>query len=64
MSYSIIFERTALNDIEKIKKSGKRLDLKKLDDILEELKFHPQTGIGNPEPLKYQLSGFWSIRIN
>ncbi|MGZ3872978.1 MAG: Txe/YoeB family addiction module toxin [Mucilaginibacter sp.] len=25
---------------------------------------HPETGIGRPERLKYQLSGMWSRRIN
>lgn len=29
-------------------------------DILE----HPFTGIGKPEPLKFQWSGYWSRRIN
>jgi toxin YoeB len=33
-------------------------------EILEELKTHPTTGIGNPEQLKYDLSGKWSRRIN
>ena len=25
---------------------------------------HPYTGIGKPEPLKYELAGKWSRRIN
>jgi toxin YoeB len=25
---------------------------------------HPFEGIGKPEPLKHNLSGFWSRRIN
>ena len=33
---------------------------KLLADILE----HPYTGIGKPEPLKYELAGKWSRRIN
>ena len=32
---------------------------KLLADILE----HPYSGIGKPEPLKYELSGYWSRRI-
>jgi len=28
------------------------------------LEIHPKIGTGNPEQLKYQLSGFWSRRIN
>jgi Txe/YoeB family toxin of toxin-antitoxin system len=34
------------------------------DSIIEELKQSPTVGIGNPEPLKHNLSGFWSRRIN
>jgi toxin YoeB len=64
MSYTIIFEKKALFDIDKISKSGKKIDLKKLDSIFEELEIHPTTGIGNPELLKHNLSGFWSRRIN
>ena len=33
---------------------------KLLADILE----HPYSGIGKPEPLKYELAGKWSRRIN
>jgi toxin YoeB len=25
---------------------------------------HPFSGIGKPEPLKHQLKGYWSRRIN
>lgn len=25
---------------------------------------HPYTGLGKPEALKYELSGYWSRRIN
>ncbi len=45
-------------------KSGKQTDIRKLENILEELKIHPTTGLGKPEPLKYELSGYWSRRLN
>jgi toxin YoeB len=64
MRYEIILENKALKDIKKITKSGKKSDISKLDQILEELKVNPKTGIGNPEQLKYGLSGFWSRRLN
>lgn len=32
--------------------------------LLEELKDHPETGIGNPERLKGNLTGYWSRHIN
>jgi len=64
MIYHLDFKKKALDDIRKIKSSGRKIDLDKLNKILEELKIHPTTGIGNPEPLKYELSGFWSRRLN
>ena len=64
MKYTILFEKRALDDILKLKRSGNRIDLKKLESILEELQLHPRSGTGNPEQLKHQLSGFWSRRIN
>ena len=54
MSYSLVFAPRALDDLEKIKKSGNQARIKKLRAILEELREHPLIGIGNPERLKYR----------
>jgi toxin YoeB len=64
MSYTVIIQKLADSHIQKINKSGDRASIKRLKQIVEELETHPQTGIGNPEPLKHHLSGFWSRRIN
>ena len=58
MSYSLIFAPRALNDLEKIKKSGNQARLKKLRTILGELREHPLTGIGNPERLKFKVDTY------
>lgn len=34
-----------------------------INDLIEECKRTPSKGKGKPEPLKYDLSGFWSRRI-
>lgn len=57
-------EIKAKNDFTKIYKSGNRLMIKRLEIILKELSIHLATGTGNPEELKYDLSGFWSRRLN
>lgn len=54
----------AMADIAKHKKSGDKVAERKIKDILEELKVHPETGIGQPERLRHNLQGFWSRRIN
>ena len=60
----IVFEKKALKDIKKITASGKKSDIVKLDNFLEELKIHPYTGTGSPEQLKHNLAGLWSRRLN
>jgi len=64
MKYTIIVEKQAQVHFEKITKSGNKNDIKRLKQIVFELEIHPTVGIGNPEPLKHQLSGYWSRRIN
>ena len=62
--YNVDFKETAKIEILKIKKSGDSSSIKKLEKIILELEDNPKTGTGNPEQLKYNLSGFWSRRIN
>jgi toxin YoeB len=36
----------------------------RINNLLENIRSEPFTGIGKPEPLKYELTGLWSRRIN
>ena len=38
--------------------------LKKINNLIKEIKREPFNGIGKPEPLEYELSGCWSRRIS
>jgi toxin YoeB len=38
--------------------------LRKINHLLKEIQRTPFTGIGKPEPLKHQLQGCWSRRID
>jgi len=62
--YSIDIEKMAKKQLADLYKLGNKADIKKVEVIIMELEEHPETGIGNPEQLKYELSGFWSRRIN
>ena len=64
VNYQLTFTRKAQQDIAFHKKSGNRILLNKLLALLEELSEHPFAGRGKPEPLKYELTGLWSRRIN
>ena len=41
-----------------------RKTLKKINHLLDDISRNGNTGIGKPEPLVGNLSGFWSRRIN
>ncbi|MEO5910484.1 MAG: Txe/YoeB family addiction module toxin [Pelobium sp.] len=62
--YSIIVEKSAQKELQSHYKSGDQSSIKRIEKIFIELSAHPETGIGNPERLKYDLSGYWSRRIN
>lgn len=64
MNYVLQFSKTAIDDIEKHKKSGDKSTLKKIEKLLNELLEHPTTGTGKPELLKHDFHGFYSRRIN
>ena len=41
-----------------------RAVLKRINQLIRDIERDPFAGIGKPEPLKHQLSGFWSRRID
>lgn len=60
----IIFTPSALTDLEFWKKSGNTIVLKRIRQLLEAISLEPYAGIGKPEALKYNWTGYWSRRIN
>jgi len=60
----IIFASKAKSDLEFWVKSGNKNILKKITQLIKDIQLHPFEGIGKPEPLKHNLSGKWSRRIN
>lgn len=64
MSYILQFSEKTDEDLLFHKKSGNKIILKKIVSFLEEIAEHPYSGTGKPEPLKHDLSGKWSRRIN
>jgi len=62
--YIVIVTDTAKKHLASHYKSGDKALTKRLERIFEELGEHPYEGIGKPEPLKHNLSGLWSRRID
>lgn len=44
-------------------KNDKKI-LKRVNTLIKDIKREPFSGLGDPEPLKYNWSGYWSRRIS
>ncbi len=53
----------AWNDYLYWQKNDKK-KLKRINSLIKDTLRNPFEGIGNPEPLKHELQGFWSKRID
>lgn len=60
----IINSPKAVDDLSFWVKTGNKPVLKKIAKLTQAILENPFEGIGKPEPLKYQLTGKWSRRIN
>jgi toxin YoeB len=61
---SIVFEGNTWAVYEDLRQNDKILH-KNLCRILKEMQREdPEKGIGKPEPLKYELNGFWSRKLS
>ena len=60
--YDIVYSPKAVEDIKKLQRNEPAA-YKKVSKLIEELKEHPKTGLGHPEPLKGKPEGRWSREI-
>ncbi|MES2677390.1 MAG: Txe/YoeB family addiction module toxin [Pseudomonadota bacterium] len=59
----INWTKNAADDLAFWKKNNPKV-VQRIAELVESIKEDPFSGIGKPEPLKYNLSGCWSRRIN
>lgn len=59
----ITFSKNAWEDYLSWQKEDKKM-LRRINELIRDIQRLPFEGIGKPEPLKYDLSGFWSRRID
>lgn len=59
----IVFTENSWEDYLYWQKTDKKV-LQKINRLIKEIKRTPFDGIGKPEPLKFDLAGFWSRRID
>ncbi len=54
---------TAWEDYLYWQRTDKRI-LKRINNLIKDIDREPFDGLGNPEPLKHNWSGYWSRRID
>jgi len=59
----ILFAENAWEDYLYWQKTDKKI-LKRINQLVRDIQREPFKGIGNPEPLKFNWSGYWSRRID
>ena len=59
----ITFSKNAWEDYTSWQSEDKRM-LKKINELIKDIQRTPYEGMGKPEPLKYDLAGLWSRRID
>lgn len=62
--YFVDITDQAKKQLAEILKSGDKASIKKIQQIFIELSIHPASGVGKPEKLKFEFSGYWSRQIN
>lgn len=63
MKHNITFTPKAFDTYREWATTDKQI-FKKINELIHSIDSTPFEGIGKPEPLKYQLKGCWSRRIN
>ena len=59
----VIFESNAFEDFVDWSKRDKKL-YNRIVRLIKDVQRSPFRGIGKPEPLRFELRGYWSRRIN
>jgi toxin YoeB len=59
----IVFSKNSWEDYLSWQREDRKI-LKKINELIKDIQRTPYEGIGKPEPLKYDLTGLWSRRID
>lgn len=59
----VIWEETARKEYREWEKSDQRI-VRRIDELLADIRLHPEQGLGKPEELHGELEGAWSRRID
>ena len=60
---NLIFSDQAWEDYQHWQETDKKI-VRRIHELLKDIKRNPHAGIGKPEPLRHALAGWWSRRID
>ena len=63
MRRQIVFDASAFEDFNQWASGNKKI-YRKIINLIKDIDRSPFSGLGKPEPLKYELQGYWSRRID
>ncbi|MEM7113026.1 MAG: Txe/YoeB family addiction module toxin [Chloroflexota bacterium] len=59
----IVFEASAFDDFTAWASQNRKI-YAKIVRLIKDIRRHPFSGLGKPEPLRHELKGYWSRRID
>ncbi len=60
---NLIFSDQAWEDYQYWQETDKKM-VRRIHELLKDIRRNPPSGIGKPEPLRHALAGWWSRRID
>jgi toxin YoeB len=60
---NLIFADQAWEDYQYWLETDKKM-VRRIHELIKDIRRNPTSGIGKPEPLRHALSGYWSRRID
>jgi toxin YoeB len=63
MKRKLVFSDEAWKDYLHWQETGRSM-VRRINQLIKDVRRSPYEGIGKPEPLKHQLAGWWSRRID
>jgi toxin YoeB len=60
---NLIFSDQAWDDYQYWQETDKKM-VRRIHELLKDIRRNPHSGIGKPEPLRHALAGYWSRRLD
>jgi len=62
--YRVDFDKDAQKQMKTLKKSGRKIDMERVNRFILEVRGHPRHGIGHPKPIRHKIVETWARKVN